>query len=253
MHRIAFLSPLGGVGRTTLAAHVAALLARRGHPVVAIDLSAQNALGLHLGLPEPPAAGWLPALAQGRWWGEAALENSAGVGLLPYGQAGDAVAATQAPLWLATQLHGLDLPEGSALVLDTPPLPAPLAQQAARCADVAVLVLEASVRSLRLHAVLRDFAAALPSTVRWAVAVTGVDPRSEVRREALQALRQQWQERLIPYPLHADEHVQQALAQALCVHQHAPAAQAAHDMQGVADWLAQACGLGAAPRAGEAP
>ena len=42
--------------------------------------------------------------------------------------------------------------------------------------------------------------------------------------------------------------MQQALAQALCVHQHAPQSQAAHDLQGLADWIAQACGLdGAAP------
>ncbi|WP_312756579.1 cellulose biosynthesis protein BcsQ [Pulveribacter sp.] len=241
MKRIAFVSPLGGVGRTTLAAHVATLLARPDQPVVAIDLSPQNALGLHLGLHEPPTDGWHTAAAHGRWWGDHALENSAGVRLLPHGACRGSEAASPQPGWLQAQLASLDLPAGSVLVLDTPPLPAPLAQQAAHAADLVVLVLDASVRSLRLRPVLDEFIATLPVVTRWAVAVTGVDPRSLSRRQALQALRQRWQDRLIPYPLHTDEHLQQALARAVCVHQHAPAAQAAHDLQGMAEWIAQAC------------
>ena len=242
MRRIAFLSPLGGTGRTTLAAHVATLLAERGMPTLAVDLCPQNALGLHLGMHEPPASGWHGAIAQGQWWGAAAVENSAGVRLLPHGPWAGAqpAQACDEPGWLDAQLAGLDLPEGSALVLDTPALPAPLALQAARCADLAVLVLDASVRSLRMHGALRAFVAALPGGVRCAVALTGADPRSASRREALQALRAQWQDCLVPYPLHGDEHVQQALAQALCVHQHAPQSQAAHDLQGMAGWIAQA-------------
>lgn len=245
MHRIAFLSPLGGVGRTTLTAHMATLLARRGQATLAIDLCAQNVLGLHLGLSLPPEHGWQPA--QARWWGECALENSAGVRLLPHG-AWSSAGVVPGPGWLRTQMAELDLPPQSVLVLDTPPLPAPLALQAAQCASLAVFVLDATVRSLRLQGQLQRFAELLPAGARWAVALTGADPRSAVRREALHALRAQWQERLIPYPLHADEHMQEALAQALCVHQHAPQSQAAHDLQGMADWIAQACGLpGGAP------
>ena len=250
MKRIAFVSPLGGVGRTTLAAHVATLLARPGRPVVAIDLSPQNALGLHLGLHEPPADGWHAAAAHGGWWGDHALENSAGVRLLPHGARQRGEAAGSQPGWLQAQLASLDLPAGSVLVLDTPPLPAPLAQQAAQAADLVVLVLDASVRSLRLQPVLDDFIATLPAGTRWAVAATGVDPRSLSRRNALQALRQRWQDRLIAYPLHTDEHLQQALARAVCVHQHAPAAQAAHDLQGLAEWIAQACDLAAVAQEG---
>jgi len=243
LHRIAFISPLGGSGRTTLAAHTAALLAQRGVQTLAIDLCPQNALGLHLGLRELPASGWHGLAAQGAWWGDAALENSAGVRLMPHGPSSGALPAFDEPGSLGAQLDGLDMPAGSVIVLDTPALPAPLALQAARCADLAVLVLDASVRSLRMQGVLQDFLSGLPRSVRRAVALTGADPRSATRRDALQALRQQWQDVLIPYTLHADEHVQQALVQALCVHQHAPQAQAAHDLQGMAEWIARACAL----------
>ncbi len=38
MRTVAFVSALGGVGCTTLVAHSAALLAKRGDPVVALEL-----------------------------------------------------------------------------------------------------------------------------------------------------------------------------------------------------------------------
>ena len=62
MRTVAFVSALGGVGCTTLVAHSAALLAERGHPVVALELSAQNTLMARsnsptLGHPKFPQAG----------------------------------------------------------------------------------------------------------------------------------------------------------------------------------------------------
>ncbi|WP_207538697.1 cellulose synthase operon protein YhjQ/BcsQ [Sabulicella rubraurantiaca] len=51
MPLICFSSPKGGVGKTTLAAHLAAILAARGYETIALDLDPQNSLRLHLGIP----------------------------------------------------------------------------------------------------------------------------------------------------------------------------------------------------------
>ena len=85
MRTVAFVSALGGVGCTTLVAHSAALLAERGHPVVALELSAQNTLGLYLGMREQPPTGWHSAVQAGGWLGDAAVENADGVRLLAHG------------------------------------------------------------------------------------------------------------------------------------------------------------------------
>lgn len=252
MRRIAFVSPLGGIGRTTLAAHVATLLAQRGAATLAIDLSPQNALGLHLGLAsgEPseaasasavPVRGWRDAIAEEQWWGQPALENSHGVRLLPHGAWQHACEA-QAPLpdnWLAAQLLQLDLPDDAVIVLDTPPLPAPLALQAAQCADLVLLLLDAGTRSLHWQAPLQRLVAALPKSAHHAVLVTGVDARSPVRAAALHALHAQWQGSVLPYPVHRDEHVELALHSRMCVHQLGAPSQFAHDLQGVTDWIAR--------------
>lgn len=239
MRSVAFVSPLGGVGRTTLVAHSAALLAERGLPVVALELSAQNTLGLHLGMQDVPTAGWQATVQAAGWLGDAALANAAGVRLLPYGAAQQAPAAWP-DTWLATQLAALDLADHEVLLLDTPALPAPLARQALGCADMVVLVLDAALRAVQSHRSLQAWRACLQPHQQWAVVVTGVDPRSTSRSHALAQLRLQWSEHLLPYVLHHDDYLPQAQARGLCVHQAAPQAQAAHDLQGIATWLEQA-------------
>lgn len=50
MKTIALISTVGGAGRTTLAAMLATLLARRARAVVALDFDPENMLGAYLGL-----------------------------------------------------------------------------------------------------------------------------------------------------------------------------------------------------------
>ncbi|WP_224338509.1 ParA family protein [Haloprofundus halobius] len=50
MHSIAVTNQKGGVGKTTITAHLAVGLARRGHRVLAIDLDPQGYLTRHFGL-----------------------------------------------------------------------------------------------------------------------------------------------------------------------------------------------------------
>ncbi|MFC7735750.1 cellulose synthase operon protein YhjQ/BcsQ [Roseomonas sp. GCM10028921] len=85
MPLIGFSSPKGGVGKTTMAANIGALLAARGHDVLALDLDPQNALRLHLGLPLRDTDGFLAAIGAGTNWRQAVRETPYGVSLLPHG------------------------------------------------------------------------------------------------------------------------------------------------------------------------
>lgn len=244
MRVIAVVSPLGGSGRTTLTAHLATLLARQDQPCLAVELCAQNLLGRHLGMQEPSALGWAPLAAAGQWWADGGFGNTDGVSVLPFGKAPpDAIEAlhrqlqTQ-PRWLLDQLELLDVPDNCTVVLDTPAWPSPLARAALRCADAVLVTLEASARACGdpagVQAMLHEAAAAQADQ---SVLVTRFDPRRISHREALQTLRQQWGEQLIPYTLHEDENIPRALARSMCVHSFAPQAQSAHDLQGVCNWL----------------
>ena len=251
---IAVVSPLGGSGRTTLAAHLATLLAARALPCLALDLCAQNLLGRHLGLEQAAQAGWARLAARQQWWGQAALRNSSGVDLLPFGAASTPELDTLqrqwalAPQWLRQHLDALDLPSGSALVLDTPQWPAPLARQALDAAHTVLIVLEASARACQAQALVAQALAQAPASAQCAVLINRIDPRRPSQRAALETLRTQWGSLLLPYVVHEDENIAQACAQATSVGAHTPHTQSAHDLQGVGQWLFEQ--LPAAPLAG---
>lgn len=58
------ISGKGGVGKTTISAVLARSLARRGHPVVAIDCDSDPNLGANIGIGEKGAASLRPFLDQ---------------------------------------------------------------------------------------------------------------------------------------------------------------------------------------------
>ena len=57
------------------------------------------------------------------------------------------------------------------------------------------------------------------------------------QRTALQTLRAQWGDVLLPYSVHEDENIAQACGQATNVCAWAPQAQSSHDLQGISQWL----------------
>lgn len=248
MPRIAFISPLGGTGRTATAAHMLSEFAERGHPVLGIDLCPQNQLGRYLGLQKPAAQGWATSVLAGQWWATHALENSVQAAFLPFGEPpSDGLHQlgqrwTGEAGWLADQLDQLDVHGSTDVILDTPTWPAPLAQQAVRCADVLMVMVDASLRSCQSHGLIQSMLSGVPSTlINVALVLTGFDARRASHREALQTLRKQWGSLLLPYIIHTDESLVQAQARGLCVTQYAPQAQSASDMQGIATWLELQC------------
>ncbi len=244
-HPIAIVSPLGGTGCTTLTAHLATLLAAQGRPCLAIDLCPENTLGHHLGLQQATQSGWAALAVQQppQWWGQAALSNSDAVDLLPFGAVSSADLAllqrewALTPEWLGNRLGALDLPAGSAVFLDAPVWPAPLACQALATAHTVLIVLEASARACRAQALVAQALALVPATTRRAIAINRMDPRRPSQRSALATLRAQWGNLLLPYAVHEDENITQANEHATSVCTWAPHAQSSHDLQGISQWL----------------
>ncbi|MBY0454902.1 MAG: cellulose synthase operon protein YhjQ [Burkholderiaceae bacterium] len=245
MHCIAIVSPLGGSGRTTLVAHLASLLHQSDQPCLAVDLSPQNHLGMYLGQIQPVPEGWGNLALQDQWWASNAFENSNGVGFLPFGVLTPEGLNTlqqlidQDPQWLVKQLQGLEMNEHSRVFLDTPAWPAPLAQQAMHCADLLLFTLDASLRACQSFDLVTAMLSQASSAVPRGVLLTGFDARRESHRTVLRTLRQQWGDVLLPYVLHDDESIPAAQAQGTCVNWHAPHAQSAHDLQGIAGWVAK--------------
>ncbi|MBL6456442.1 AAA family ATPase [Belnapia sp. T6] len=153
MPLIAFVSPKGGVGKTTLAAHVAALLAARSHRVLAIDLDPQNALRLQFGLPLREEAGFLGAITRQTAWRQAMVETPVGVRLLPYGTVDPLTALETAqalhaePELLAAPVREMLADPDQVVILDNPPGPTPAMSALLPMIDLMVVVLLADAAS----------------------------------------------------------------------------------------------------------
>ncbi|MGL4600174.1 MAG: cellulose synthase operon protein YhjQ/BcsQ [Plesiomonas sp.] len=157
----------GGCGATTVAAGLAAALQNLNYPVLLWDLSPNNLLGQHLGLPFSEPTGWANALVQDQPWHHAAFTTEhAGIQLLPFGLIDNIQALSSLPTnWLAKSLSRLDLPNNSWVILDTPLHPYFLSQQAEQVADIWLQVTEADPAC---HALMQSRLPPLQNTLKKA-------------------------------------------------------------------------------------
>ncbi|HDR9135109.1 TPA: AAA family ATPase, partial [Burkholderia vietnamiensis] len=87
MKIVVIASAKGGVGKTTLAANLAAVLAAsRRHRVCVVDLDPQNALKLHFGVPLEMSDGLAGAALSERQWPLAVVD---GIAVMPFGVVGE--------------------------------------------------------------------------------------------------------------------------------------------------------------------
>ncbi|WP_424137667.1 cellulose synthase operon protein YhjQ/BcsQ [Roseomonas chloroacetimidivorans] len=156
MPLIAFVSPKGGVGKTTLTANIAALLAARGYDVLGLDLDPQNALRLHLGLPVRDEEGFVAELGSGIAWRTALRQTPYGVSLLPYGgvEPRRALELTRLlmdrPELLADPMREMLADPRRIVLVDSPPGPSPALSALTPMLDLSVAVLLADGGSASL-------------------------------------------------------------------------------------------------------
>ena len=192
--RVAFAGK-GGAGKTTIAATLARLAARRGTPVVAIDADSNPNLAAALGVDSSISAGLagIPAAAVSRKLTGPSLTGTVdeildihgtaapdGVRLLLMGapaHAGEGCLCS-AHAAVSAVLADLNQSPGTLTVVDLEASPEHVSRGTARFADLLVLVTEPYYRSLEATRRLAGLAAELPQT-RTAVLVNKVRSRDD--------------------------------------------------------------------------
>lgn len=246
MRLMALTASGGGVGCTTVAAHTAIILQAMGYTCLALELHPRNQLGAHLGLPQPQQQGWASQVAQGRWWGDAAVVAANGLLCLPYGAT---TLAEQAqleqqlfaqPLWLQQQIQGLGLSSQTLLVADVGPPTSLLTMQALRAAETIVCCTTPSLDNAqaltRLHHGLAS--EIKPELHNWfRVLACRMDARRPSHQRGMSVLNTHWKDYLLADVVHEDEAIAQSWIQGSPVQLHAPHALSSHDLQGVAHSL----------------
>ncbi|HTI18277.1 MAG TPA: cellulose biosynthesis protein BcsQ [Trinickia sp.] len=243
MRTIAVVSTTGGAGRTTIAAALAVLLARRNRTVVALDLDPQNLLGAHLGLDAFAPNGLGHAIAgQADVWEAPTWRNGDGVLFAPYGElaAAERTAAegqlAAEPRWLARALARLDLPPDGVVLIDTPRYPSLQAEQAVDCADLALCVTPPEPGACATF--IRRLSALKATGAHIKIVVNRLNPTRDMQCDALAMLRVAANDAdALAERVHFDAAMPDAFARGSWLFDDAPHSQASHDLQGLAGWL----------------
>jgi cellulose synthase operon protein YhjQ len=257
MPLILFGSPKGGVGKTTTAANVSAVLAQAGFRVVVLDLDPQNALRLHFGVPLHDGTGFATALIsetptqpltaflrQTQW----------GIGLLPFGQV-DTVGAmavanalARRPQPLTQLLQDLLADPRLIVIVDSPPGPSSALAAVLPYTDMLVCVLLADAISVSLIPSIEAGRAFGPGTQqgveggRLRYVLNQFDPLSRLSQATAEAVRPYLGARLLG-EVRRDELVAEAGAGQCPLPYFAPTSIAAADIRGIAQNIAAAFGM----------
>lgn len=244
MPLVCFASPKGGVGKTLLAANVAAELCRMGGRVIALDTDPQDTLGLHFGLGLFESHGFASALRYGhdpRSWRSFVWNTACGVGLLPHGRVGmdatlqQATEFAQHPEILAAPVRDMLSDPSVIVVADLPPGTTSALAALVPLTDLMVTVLLVDAMSLAQIPLVesgRFYGSSTANALaadRMGYVLNQFDPRTRLGRACHEAAVRHFQHRLLGV-VYRDENVPEAVAAQQLVSDYVPHSKAATDI-----------------------
>lgn len=244
MKVITVVSAKGGVGKTTLAANLASVLAARNRRVIVLDLDPQNALRLHFGIPLDSIDGISRATLAGEPWQTVMFD---GVTVLPYGalleddrRRFEALVDAD-PAWLAHALDALALDANDIVIVDTPPGSSVYTRTALTAAHFALNVVLADAASYAaipgMERMVDAYAAPRQNFAGQGYIVNQVDQSRQLSKDVLKVLRNMLGTKLFPGVIHLDEGVSESLACDTTLIHYDPLSQAAADLRACGEWL----------------
>jgi len=237
------ISAKGGVGKTTMTANLASVLAARGLRVLVIDLDPQNALRFHLGLDPDEIAGLsregisIPSL----------FDSPFGIKFIPFGRIDNTElmafesALKQHKGWMKDALAQFPPDSFDFVLLDTPPGPSIYLQQALHAADRALIVVLADAASYatvpHILSLVDGYTTANTHFLGAHILINQMPAQGRLGQGIRTALFAQYAENVVPVAIHRDAHIPHALAFERPVFQYEPSCRASLDMQYLADWV----------------
>lgn len=242
---VAVVSPTGGAGRSTITAGAIQALALLGQRAIALDLDPSNALALSFGSKTDRRIGIAHAGFGRRDSMGLLLEQEAeGAACIPFGECTtvelDALeeAARKDAGWLRELMSSVIPQERDLVIIDTPIQRNPWLKQALDVADEILVVLRPDATALAgLARFDRMLAESLSAEVGVHYLINHYDGRDPLAHDVVAALRLSREERLLPFAIHRDPAVGEAVALERTLGDWALGSQVIGDLSLLAEWI----------------
>jgi cellulose synthase operon protein YhjQ len=247
---LCFCSPKGGVGKTSLSANIAGVLARSGMRVLVVDMDVQNSVRLHFGVQLGDERGLAPCLIDRRSIRDGVLPAGTNLLVLPFGHVStsefNAVSAylARTPNWLKETIAPF-VERGFVVIIDTPPGPSIFLEQtrAVSTHDIAILQADATSVSLLPTIEAQNFLGRPPegSERRVRYIFNLVDLRRRLTRDVVALLRIRLGANMMGI-VNYDDSFGEAVAHQQLVIDRAPMSKASHDIRHLAAGMRELLG-----------
>jgi cellulose synthase operon protein YhjQ len=248
MKIIAVVSMKGGVGKTSVTANLAAVLAQDAEPdsIAVLNLDPQNSLHMHFGLGIALEEGVACQTDVDGDWSELAFPTPYNVINLPYGEVSEKqrkafeACLSAHPDWIEKRIRQLGLPEEGILLIDTPPGPSLYLRQALACADLVIMVALADASSYATIPAMESWLSNMETHTtldNCVLVLNQLEPDNKLNRDIAAALANSYGERMIPFGIPRDDEVSLAFAFQQPLSHYSPDNQVLEIFQQIAGWL----------------
>ncbi len=243
MKIVSFIAGKGGVGKSTVCANLAAVLAKRNKKVVVIDFDPQNSQRLHLGLNADEIAG----LVREGIDVSSLFDSPFGMHFIPFGRATELdleqfrQQLANNPEWLRDRVASLAVCEFDYVFIDTPAGASVYVEQALKAATTAIVVLLPDAASfVTLEKTKQLIAHHTVSNLQYQGSfclVNQMPKESRLAHQMRDAIFADKATPVVPLVIHKDPSVPQSLAYERPVTEYQASSIASLDFQHLADWL----------------